>query len=507
MSTKLNARSPFYLNLTKPTQSVPTFDCTTAKGGSTARNFAINDQGVITLPALDYGTILSYTSSAGDFSNNKFATVATPTARTVTLTIEIPTTGYTNSGTGNITCDVTFTQPAYVTSGGSATCSGGVTLNGTISTQALNSGGASTSINLASFFNNATEYIVTNNYPTFVQTTLSSSTLGLTSQNIGGSFNISVEGRDASYPTTCSVTQNFAVSITVVGAAFTCTGTNGANLSGGAIAQDGTITNPTGGLNSFASSNYISTASDGSAVITSYLANNTGSSRPVTLYFKTKIPINFTNYATGHLWCGVAFDQPSNLPEFTCAIANLTGGAVSALGSILKPSAQVGTITDTWSPTSFAEVGAVTSRTVEFNVLIPSGYSNTGDGSQTIPCDADYFRQPANLPTCPANATNIFYISSGRLRAGEFYCDGSYPTTTEIKSAATTIAQLEPTGTVCRNGSPFNGENLWYAVQTTNNTSIGTNSGSFNVIQINTEGTVIDQKPRNCAGNIGAAPV
>ena len=500
MSTKLNARSPFYLNLTKPTQTVPTFDCTTAKGGSTARNFAINDQGIITLPALDYGTILSYTSSAGDFSNNKFATVATPTARTVTLTIEIPTIGYTNSATGNITCDIDYTQPAYVTSGGSATCSGGPTLNGTISTQALNSGGASTSINLASFFNSATEYIVTNNYPTFVQTTLSSSTLGLTSQNIGGSYNISVEGRDASYPTTCSVTQNFAVSITVVGVAFTCTI---ADLSGGAIAQGGAITDPTGGLNSFASSNYISTASDGSALITSYSANGTGSDRSVTLYFKTKIPPNYTNYATGHLWCGVAFDQPAALPEFTCDIANLTGGAVSALGSILKPSAQLGTVTATWSPTSFAEVGTVTSRTVTFNVLIPSGYSNTGDGSQTIACPVTTFKQPANLPTCPAGATNIFYISSGRLRAGEFYCDGSYPTTTEIKSAATTIAQLEPTGTVCSNGAPFDGGNLWYAVQTTNNTSIGTNSGSFNVIQINSEGTVVDQKPRDCTGNIG----
>ncbi len=85
MSTKLNARSPFYLNLTEPTQSVPTFDCTTAKGGSTARNFAINDQGIITLPDLDYGTILSYTSSAGDFANNKFATVAVATARTTAV--------------------------------------------------------------------------------------------------------------------------------------------------------------------------------------------------------------------------------------------------------------------------------------------------------------------------------------------------------------------------------------------------------------------------------------
>ena len=494
MSTKLNARSPFYLNLTEPTQSVPTFDCTTAKGGSTARNFAINDQGIITLPDLDYGTILSYTSAAGDFANNKFATVATATARTVTLTIAIPTTGYTNSATGNITCDVTFTQPAYVTSGGSATCSGGVTLNGTISTQALNSGGASTSINLASFFNNATEYIVTNNYPTFVQTTLSSSTLGLTSQNIGGSFNISVEGRDASYPTTCSVTQNFAVSITVVGTAFTC---GIAALSGGAIAQDGTITNPTGGLNSFASSSYISTASDGSAVITSYSANNTGSDRSVTLYFKTLIPANYTNYSSGHLWCGVAFTQPAALPEFTCAIANLTGGAVSALGSILKPSAQLGTIT-TWSPTSFAEVGTITSRIVTFNILIPANYSNTGDGSQTIPCPLTFY-QPANLPTCPAAATNIFYISSGKS-ASSFYCNGSYATTTEIKSEATTIAQLEPTGTVCRNGAPFNGGNLFYAVQTTNSTDVGTNGGAFYVIKINTEGTVIETQIRTCSG-------
>lgn len=493
MSTKLNARSPFYLNLTEPTQSVPTFDCTTAKGGSTARNFAINDQGIITLPDLSYGEVLSYTSAAGDFANNKFATVATATARTVTLTIEIPVTGYTNSTAGNITCDVDYTQPAYITTGPTATCSGGPTLNGTIPTQSLNSAGNSASINLASYFNSATVYVVTNNYPTFVQTTLSTSTLGITTQNIGGSFNISVEGRDASYPTTCSVTQNFAVSITVSGA-FAC---SDADLGGGAIAQGGAITDPTKGLNSFASSNYISTASDGSALITSYPANTTGSDRAVTLYFKVLIPLNYSNYSAGHLWCGVAFTQPAVLTTFTCDIANLTGQSISKLGSIYEGSIQLGSIAS-FSPISFAEVTTTTARTVTFTVTIPAGYANSG----TITCEPPDLKQPANLPDC-SSSVNSFYLSTPKIAATDF-CDGTYSTTTEIKSSASTVRTLQSVGLVCRNGIPFNGRNYYYAVQTVNNTDIGINSGDFHVVQIDTEGTVVETQIRTCsAGGAG----
>ena len=86
MSTKINVRSPFYINITEPTE--PTIELTTAL--INAQGFAVDEYGNITLPVLDFGTITSYTSSAGDFSNGKFAAVGTDTSRTVVFTILVP---------------------------------------------------------------------------------------------------------------------------------------------------------------------------------------------------------------------------------------------------------------------------------------------------------------------------------------------------------------------------------------------------------------------------------
>ena len=66
--TKINVRSPFYLHLTEPSPPTPAFDCTTAN----LTGFAVDNQGIITLPSPDRGVIDSISSDDGDFSNNKF---------------------------------------------------------------------------------------------------------------------------------------------------------------------------------------------------------------------------------------------------------------------------------------------------------------------------------------------------------------------------------------------------------------------------------------------------
>ena len=72
MSTKINVRSPFYLHLTEPQIPLRLYDC----GVANLTGFSIDNQGVITEPSPDYGLVYSYTSSAGDFADGKFATVS-----------------------------------------------------------------------------------------------------------------------------------------------------------------------------------------------------------------------------------------------------------------------------------------------------------------------------------------------------------------------------------------------------------------------------------------------
>ena len=54
MSTKTNVRSPFFLDLTAPVQTLGTFTCTTA--GLT--NFSVASSGLVTNPQLLVGTIV-----------------------------------------------------------------------------------------------------------------------------------------------------------------------------------------------------------------------------------------------------------------------------------------------------------------------------------------------------------------------------------------------------------------------------------------------------------------
>ena len=71
MSTKINARSPFYLSYTEPTVPTPTFNCTiagpTSSSSGESNKFDIDQAGVITLPLLDYGQIDSISSSDSGF--------------------------------------------------------------------------------------------------------------------------------------------------------------------------------------------------------------------------------------------------------------------------------------------------------------------------------------------------------------------------------------------------------------------------------------------------------
>ena len=389
MSTKINIRSPFYLKYGEP--ALPSVELTCLLVNLQLAE--VNMFGDVILPKSDYGNILSYTSTDSGFTDGRYATVGTATDRTIVFTISIPT-NFSNALDNTIDCSVTVSQPPLV-------CSGGVTLNGTVPNQALDTGGDSVTIDLSSYFTEGTDpitsYTVTNNNLDYLQHSMFASTITIFSQNKAGVKNIYVEASDGNIAT-CNATQPIQITTTSQ-VAYDC---NDTYFSGGSISQSGTITNP------ILSGTIIQIrSSSGGSPITSYPANTTGSSRDVTLYFLITVPTGYSN-TSGSIECSKTFSQPTAaLPTFTCSLAALTSQSITSFGSIGKGIANRGTIT-AFSPIGFDSVTQDTSRTVDFTVTVPSsGFSNSGGSALTCPIT---LTQPANIPVV---GTKQWYRGTG----------------------------------------------------------------------------------------------
>lgn len=376
MSTKINVRSPFYLSYSEPAEPSVELTCELINltGGS------IDQFGVVTLPNAIYGTILSYDCSDSDFSDGKFDTVVTDTDRTITFTIGIPE-GFTNL-TDTIDCDLTLTQPEFV-------CTGGVTTNGTIPNQSVDTGGDSVTVDLTSYFTQGVdpiqEYIVINTHINYFNAEVEGDILTITGTNIGGTKTFYVEATDND-PLTCNATQPIQVTVSAV-STYTC---NDSYITGGIVNQDGSIFQPT--------ANGTITAikeTSGGTPITSLPANNTGSFIQHTLYFDITIPSGYTN-AGQTIECSKVYYQVSSaLPEFTCEVAGLTNQAITLSGIVVAGLANKGTIKG-FTPLSFPIVSTNTLRTVTYTITAPSGYDNAGED---IECDV-VLTQPAAVSTC-----------------------------------------------------------------------------------------------------------
>jgi len=493
MSTKINVRSPYYLHLDEPTVPLPLYDCNTAFPAVSSTGFAVDNQGVVTLPTPDYGSVYSYTSSAGDFSNGKFATVTTDTSRTVVFTLTIPF-GFSNSADLYYECSLTTTQAGTTTSVVETPCTPSVTTSGSIPSQTLDSDGDTVDIDLSGYFTGETTYAVSNNDSLLITTALSGSTLTLSSNTFAGSTTVYALGRDASYPTTCEAVQPISVTVNATGQTWSCTFPANPALSGGSIAADGTLTNPQ-------VAGVITAVKTASCSGSAYVAdpNNTGSSRDVTLYFDITVPVGYDN-AGATVCCSATFTQPSVGidPVFDCSIAALTGQKIAKDGSISLGTAAQGTVVSFTPPSPpFGIVTTDTSRTVEYQVEIPSGYQNAGS---TINCNKTII-QPATVSIC---GNNEFYLSTGKNSPTGF-CDTTYGTPTLITSTASTINNLLGSQ-ICRfNGSSFDGRGLYYAVRTAYLVSAaGVGVGDFYTIQISSAGIVTDIQIANCQGGGGS---
>ena len=480
MSTKVNTRSPFYLNLVEPTVPEPEFTCAVAN----VKNLTINQQGQINTPDLDYGTLETITSSDSDFSNNKFPTESSATNRVLVLRILIPV-GYSNVSSGFIDCTLTVSQPAYVTSGPTPSCSGGPTTNGSISAKTINGGGSFETINLSSFFTAGataiTAFTIYNPKPSLVNASINGTTLTVSSNNIGGATNVQVSASDDAN-NTCTATQTVTVTVNAqsggVIPAFAC---GFAAFSGGSITAAGAITKP----DSLANVGTIKASAGGSA-ITSVNANTGSTAQNITLFFDLTAPPGFTN-AGSTVECSFVLSQKGTAAAaFSCSTAALYGQQISSKGQISVGSATKGTIAS-FDPLEFDPVDTATPRTVNFTITIPSGYSNSG----TLICPAN-ITQPATLPLCGSNS---FKLSGGKTDPSGF-CTGIFSV---VRSITSTVSGVTTNlgAQICDNNSPLNGNNFYYAVSS-NATSVGPGTGSFYIWQIDSNGIVTNVLIRNC---------
>jgi len=445
MSTKINVRSPYYLSYSEPPEPLPTFDC----GYANPVNFSIDESGAISLPSLDYGAIQSYTSTASDFSNGTFDEVSSDTLRTVKLTIIAPE-GFDNQGDG-IICEVTATQPLKPVD-----CPTVVSASGSIPSQALNTGGQSVTIDYSSYFTGTTsdftDYIINSN-GSYLDVSLNTTDeeVTITSKVTAGVFSIQIERIDNT--TGCNAKQTISTTLTSL-ATFNCTT---ANLLGGAIAADGTLTTP-----SSIGTVTATKETSGGASVTSIAANNTGSDISVTLYYDVLVPSGYSNSGST-IECNVTYTQKSNIvtPTFTCSDVDLDDQAILVDGNVTAgvakyygPNGREYLTIQSFTPTTFPQVSEITRRDVTYTVEVPSGFTNTGS---TIDCVESIKQPAADIPVAGPcdNKTETWYVGAN---TGDNY------TTFDKKNIAATkfLAKAEdvqaPNGawegkTLCVNGS------------------------------------------------------
>lgn len=505
MSTKINARSPFYIEAVAPTPTLGAFTCDVAS----LTDFSVAPDGTITEPNILRGTII-------DRDQTSFAALSAGDAsvsRTVNYTIQIPD-GYSNTNDGTISCPQTFTQVAPAAVCDSATNTNMATFSGTIG-NITNLNTTAQTVSLGSFFTQQAgatfkEYEIVRIGSSAIDFTLSGSgasqTLSFTTTSTGvdASFRVIAHNNGDS----CTTTSN---SFTVTAAATGDLDCDDLNLTGGSITQGGAITVPSYSAVGDLYKIYVGAVDYTS---TDYPDNTNTTERTVTLKLYFRVPSSYGNATPAgstdlndYLLCTKDVQQAgTSLSALACTddIISYTGFRISTTGDIVISDAQVtvdGTaatiksVTGSNGELTFPEVSTKTSRTLDVTFTIPSGYSNTGD----LTCeDAVTVQQPPRdiaVSACDIGVEK--YITQGKKRPAEF-CDYGY-----VYSARRAIS-VSDTGlsigtTVCDGRQPFNGFGYYYAI-TDNVTSsaAGAIGATFRLYQIDQFGTILSVVDRNC---------
>ena len=400
MSTKINARSPFFISYTEPVKPLVELTCALID----ATDFAVGVQGEITLPNIAYGSFISITSSNSDYANGKWAVVATPTTRSMTVRVLVPS-GFSNAD-AYVDCTVTADQVV-------ASCLNKITLDTPIADKTLAVFGNSTTITLSDHFSISAGTLAyrfgQNSYSEF-DLSLSSGVVTITSKTTAGVFPIVVVAYSSTDSTTCEVVDSFNVTVNNAGA-FDCTT---ANLLGGAISDAGVLTLP----NSVGTITKTMETSGGSAV-TSVASNNGASSISKTLFYEITAPTGYSNGGSS-VECSKTYTQASTVvvPTLTCNLIDFDDQAILVGGSVIPGTLEdhnsfsSGTLDLTdfnYNPKSFPTVQNNIDRDITYSITVPSGYTNAGS---ILSC-VYQITQPGDptLIVCTSK-TNSFWIGT-----------------------------------------------------------------------------------------------
>lgn len=296
--------------------------------------FSVSDQGVITLPTTNIGTIAS-TSPAS------FTSVTEDTSRTLSVTITVPS-GYSNA-TETIVCTTTAIQEAPVLP----------TLE-------------ASDISLSGFAVSAPGVI-----------TLPTTDIGTISSTSPASFAVVDVDTLRTLTVNITVPSGYTNSGGTIVKTTTATQPLTATLScsditftGFAVSYDGVITLPSIDIGTISST---SPSSFGDPDVDTLR----------TLNVSVTVPAGYYNSGST-LSCTTTATQPGSQPALACDDITFTGLAVNFKGAITTPSVDIGTVASI-SPTSFSgHVTTDTLRTITINVTVPSGYSNSG---ANLACD------------------------------------------------------------------------------------------------------------------------
>ena len=497
MSTKINARSPFFIEATEPTTTLGIFDCTTAN----LLNFAVSSAGDITEPSILKGTIIDRTATS--FPAN---TSGSPISRSVTYTIQIPT-GFSNTSDGTLTCIQTVDQPTQTPAEDPTSNDNCPTFSGTIPTI---TNLTSTTVNLATYFTAGADatisgYSVQNYGAAAISTSVSGNTLTISTGSNCAATTLRVTAFNSADACT-AVSNVFSVSA-VCSKTLTCTTTDAnndaVNLTGGSISGSGSIKYP-----SYSIAHLERIEDSGGNTITSVPPNNSGSAINVTLTFVFTVPAGYTN-AGQELECTPApfLQQSTTAPlvnlecsdvTFSTAFSitsqgNIIAGTVSYLGSTnVTPT----NITTEGGEYKYEPVASSTIRTISVTFRVLN--TNWLNYNSSITCTLS-LTQPPSQNACDF-ATGDYAISDQSFNAANSFCDNN-----AVWSILKQVNGTPSTGnTVCYLGSPFNGGSQWFAYNTAQvQNGAGNIGASFSIMRIDSSGTILATTTTNCQGDDG----
>ena len=497
MSTKINARSPFYIEAVEPTVSLGTFTCTTAN----LLGFRVNSDGTIVNPSILKGTILSR-----DTDSFPINTSGSSISRTVNYTILIPI-EYPNADDATIICPQTYSQPSQSAQEDPTQNDHCPTFSGTIS-NITNLDETGSSISLGTYFTAGTTASIER------YEIIQSGGLGITYELTGTVPNqtltfatdltclqtsITIEARNSE--DACVAHSNaFTVSGECPTVTLTCTVDDATNdaiaLTGGSISGDGTINRP-----SFSNALRIKRIEDENDVdvTNGYSANTTQDDRSVTLTFIFDVPDHYTNGGT-EIECDKTFVQrPENLllNNLECNDDRLVfqGFRIATTGDIVVGESKVlydgieaeftANTLGVGSGSTFPVVYSPTDRNIGVDITIPAGYLGQGD---TLSCTIQR-QQPPIESDCVTLvqggvALREYYISSIGVINKCGHCGRVEQATREV------FTNLQVGGIVCYQGNAFNGGGLWYIGSRILGGTGGDVGTSYTVIQIDRFGYI-----------------